>query len=87
MKIYPPILLERVCDAGRSGMTAEEILLYSAELNQRYGESFMLSHPYAPGCGIRFQWYFGMIAHCPECGRAYETRMEDFKAGKYNPTI
>jgi hypothetical protein len=42
MKTYPPILLERVCDYGRSEMTAEEIVIYGAELVQKYGESFIL---------------------------------------------
>ena len=64
--------------------TAEEIVKQTAENTQKYGEQFMLEHPYFPGCGIRFQWYFGMRPQCPSCGREYLVIMEDFKAGKYD---
>ena len=78
-----PVLLERLCDAGRSGMEAGEILKWTAELCQQHGEVFMLQHPYFPGCGTRFQWYYGGNAYCPECGRAYTVPFEDYKAGKF----
>jgi hypothetical protein len=83
MKAVPPVLLERVCDAGRSSMTAEEILRQSAEVAQQRGEAFMLAHPYFPGCGTRFQWYLGSGSQCPECGLLYVTDINDYKSGKY----
>lgn len=85
-KSVPPVLLERICDAERSKMSAEEIVNKGAELGQTHGEMFMLEHPYFPGCGIRFQWYFGSGCQCPECGRLYQVLMEDLKAGKYAVT-
>jgi hypothetical protein len=81
----PPRLCERVCDAGRTEMCAEDILKYTADLAKQYGESFMLLHPYMPGCGTRFQWYWGMNVLCPNCGRLYESKFEYLKSGKYDP--
>lgn len=78
-----PVLLERTCDATRSDMEAGEAIRFAAELTQQQGEMFMLARPYYPGCGTRFQWYWGMNCTCPECGRRYDIRMENFKAGKY----
>jgi hypothetical protein len=85
MNAVPPVLLERTCDAARSGMTAEEIMRYSAELVTQHGEAFMLAHPYYPGCGTRFQWYGLGNCNCPECGRTYMVSMERYKAGLYAP--
>ena len=85
MSAIPPVLLERTCDGGKSSMDASQIVMYAADLVKQHGESFMLSHPYFPGCGTRFQWYLGMICMCPECGRLYQVMMNDVKAGKYAP--
>ena len=85
MPAVPPVLLERLCDAGRSKMEASDILKYAVELVQQHGEAFMLAHPYFPGCGTDFQWYFGSGCHCPECGRQYIVDMQEYKAGKYTP--
>lgn len=78
-----PVLLERLCDAGRTGMEAGDILKWTAELTQQHGEAFMLAHPYFPGCGTRFQWYWGMNCSCPECGTIYSISFTDYKTGKF----
>ena len=83
MKAVAPVLLERLCDAERTNMEASDAVKYSAELAQQHGEQFMLAHPYYPGCGIRFQWYWGMNCCCPECGRTYLVKLEDIKAGRF----
>jgi hypothetical protein len=67
-------------------MEAGEALKYAAELVAQNGEAFMLQHPYFPGCGTRFQWYWGSNACCPECGRAYVVLIDKFKTGQYKPT-
>ncbi len=85
MQAVPPVLLERVCDAEKSKMEAGEHMRYTAELIQQHGEQFMLTHKHYPGCGTRFQWYGVFNCFCPECGRAYNIRIEDYKAGLYTP--
>jgi hypothetical protein len=85
MPAVPPVLLERLCDAGRSTMDASEAVKYAAELTQQHGEAFMLAHPYYPGCGTIFQWYWGMNCCCPECAHMYLIEMRDMKAGLYTP--
>jgi hypothetical protein len=77
-----PILLERICDGGRSEMTAEEIKEWEACMRE-YGRD--LSNRWFPGCGTRFQWYLsGGYPMCPNCGRAYQMTLEMLKSGKYN---
>jgi len=65
-------------------MDASDAVIYTAELAKQHGEAFMLAHPYFPGCGTEFQWYFSGNCWCPECGRAYTVMMQDVKAGKYS---
>jgi hypothetical protein len=84
MKAVPPLLCERLCDAAKSDMEAGELLKYTVSLVEQHGEAFMLQHPYFPGCGTRFQWYWGMNCECPECGRRYEVFLDKMKEGKYS---
>jgi hypothetical protein len=83
MSAIPPVLLERTCDGGKSSMDASQIVMYAADLVKQHGEAFMLSHPYFPGCGTRFQWYGLGNCYCPECGRQYQVMMQDVKSGVY----
>lgn len=83
MKAIPPVLLERQCDGGRSEMDASDIVRYAAEMTQERGEAFMLLHPYYPGCGTRFQWYWGMNSVCPMCGRIYQVMKKSMDEGEY----
>jgi hypothetical protein len=81
--VSAPKLLERTCDAGKSNMEAGELLKYTVSLVEQHGEKFMLSNPHFPGCGTRFQWFWGMNCCCPECGRTYISKIDDLKSGKY----
>ena len=83
MPVVPPLLLQRICDAGRTAMDASEVVIWAADLAKQHGEAFMLAHPYYPGCGTEFQFYFGSGCRCPECGKAYEVRMDHVREGRY----
>lgn len=78
-----PILLERVCDGGRSEMAAEDIKKWEMDLQELHGD-VLKHHPHFPGCGTKFQWYFGSYGCCPNCGRAYLMTLEMLKSNKYN---
>jgi hypothetical protein len=75
-KVIGPVLLERVCDGGRSHMTAEEW--------QRYNEDFP-SH--FRGCGTRFRWYLGTKCMCPTCMREYLYTFEQLKKKEFFVSI
>jgi hypothetical protein len=69
-----PILLERVCDFNKSSYTAEGIREMEAA---RYPG-------WTWGCGTKFQWYFGSMCVCPNCGYHYLLTLEMLKSGKYH---
>jgi len=75
-KAIPPILLERECDGDWFRRTPEEI---NALLVERMNNGTRVYH----GCGVRFQWYFGMNCECPGCYRRYLYTMEDLKAKRF----
>ena len=80
-----PILLERICDGDRHKMTAEEIRNFDASITECHGPDALRLHPLWPGCGTRFQWYFGgSYPICPNCGHMYQMTLEMLKSGKYN---
>ena len=80
-KTVGPILLERICDGGRSEMTAEEIRKWEADMREIHGGELSM---WFPGCGTKFQWYhIGGYPCCPNCGRAYQMTIEMLKSGKY----
>jgi hypothetical protein len=84
-KAVSPILLERICDADRHKMTAEEIENFDALITECHGPDALRLYPLWPGCGTKFQWYFGGgYPYCPNCGRAYQMTLEMLKSGKYN---
>lgn len=86
-EVIPPLLLERRCDGGREYWTPEYILTQTAEWCQKFGEAFVLAHPYYPGCGKMFQWYYCGNCFCANCSYSicYEVKWKDFKSGKYKP--
>lgn len=66
-----PIILEHVCDGGKSHYTPKEVAEFES-----YG-------PRQWGCGTRFRWYFGVPPYCPKCGRAYEMTLAVLESGVY----
>lgn len=79
-KAVGPILLERVCDYGKSELSYGDICCIERD--------WMEAHPGAGrklwGCGTRFRWYFGSFCYCPYCGHQYIFTLEMLKSGKYN---
>ena len=67
-KAAGPTVLERVCDGGKSEMSAEEWAQWEKEFPNRYN-----------GCGTRFRWYLGTPCFCPNCGRHYIYTQEHLK--------
>jgi hypothetical protein len=65
-----PIILEHVCDGGKSRYTPEEFIV------ARTFRSFW-------GCGTRFQWHWGVNPYCPKCGWAYLCTVDDLKSSVY----
>ena len=67
-----PVLLERVCDGGKSKVTAEEWERWNRERPDRFR-----------GCGTRFRWYLGMTCVCPGCGTQFLYTVDDLKAKRF----
>ncbi len=66
-----PILLEHVCDEGKSRYSPEYIKWREENTSRQWG------------CGARFRWYFGVPPICPNCGWQYELTLDMLKAGFY----
>lgn len=62
--VIGPVMLERVCDAGKPRMSQKDRQEYLKYANFR-------------GCGTHFRWYLGSTCVCPECGRTYAYSCDD----------
>ena len=73
----PPKLLERECDGDWCLMSEEQKLEL---ITERLREGTKIYH----GCGVRFQWYWGMNCCCPNCGRMYNVIVDYLKSGIFS---
>ena len=71
--VVGPILLERVCDYNKPSYTTEGV----REMEAAHYPGWRW------GCGTKFQWFFGMMCICPNCGYHYLMTLEMLKSGKY----
>lgn len=76
--VIPPKLLERECDGDWNLLTQEQQRDLLAE---RLSNGTKIYH----GCGVRFQWYWGMWCCCPSCGRMYNVTVDHLKSGIFEP--
>ena len=71
-ELVKPIILEHVCDGGRSRMSEEDVKKAQAEAPWMFR-----------GCGTRFQWHWGHYGCYPNCGYCYCCTLDDLKTGVY----
>jgi hypothetical protein len=64
--VIGPVVLERVCDCGKSQMSAED---WKIQVENHWNH----------GCGTRFRWYLGVPCFCPHCGWAYSYTNDDLR--------
>jgi hypothetical protein len=67
-----PVLLERVCDGGKSTMSTEDWQQLERDCPNRY-----------KGCGTKFRWYLGTYVTCPGCGRVFCYTNEMLRVKKF----
>ena len=67
-----PMMFEHTCDGGKSRYTHQQVSDWEKECPWKTW-----------GCGTTFRFWWGMPAHCPNCGYAYMVTIEDVKAGFY----
>jgi hypothetical protein len=64
--VIGPVVLERVCDCGKSQMSAEDWKI-------------RVENHWDNGCGTRFRWYLGVPCVCPRCGYSYAYTLGDLE--------